>query len=66
METMKLRTQVDAEGTLHVAVPRHYANQQGEVVVVFQTVSNTAYDALGYPLDFFARLDAIEADDVVK
>lgn len=64
METLKLRTQVDADGTLHLTVPQHFANQQVEVVVVLQTV--TQRDALGWPVDFFARLDAIVADDMLE
>jgi hypothetical protein len=65
METVKLLTQVDAAGTLHVAVPPHFANQQVEVVLVLRTIREILPAADQLPADFFARLDALDADDLV-
>jgi hypothetical protein len=66
METVKLVAQVDAEGTLHVAVPHHFANRQVEVVLVLQTVNDTARDANGWPIGFFERTYGALADDPLE
>lgn len=61
METIRLTTQVDENGTLKLEVPTHFANQQVEVIMVMQPVRENYL-----PPDFFEKLDAIQADDIVE
>lgn len=64
METVKLVTFVEADGTLRQAVGQQFANQPVEVVLVLQPVEQADPLRMGYPMDYFARLDAIAADDL--
>lgn len=61
METIKLTTRIDENGTLRLELPTNLASQQVEVLVVLLPVR----DEKGWPADFFERIDAIEADDVM-
>lgn len=63
METIKVITRTDAAGTLRLELPTDLADQDVEVIVVLQPRSSSAY---GWPADFFAAMDAIEADDLIE
>ncbi|WP_009547959.1 hypothetical protein [Crocosphaera subtropica] len=60
MESLKIRSRVDADGVVRLQVPVELANSEIDLVVVYQTVeksreskeSKTATE-LGYPEDFF-------------
>jgi hypothetical protein len=64
METIKLTTRIDQTGVLRLELPSHLANQDVEVLVVVQPVH--APTASGWPADYFAAIDAIEADDMIE
>lgn len=67
METIKLTTRIDPTGTLRLEVPTALADQDVEVLLVLQALpAPPPLDAMGYPLDFFARLDAMPSDAVVE
>lgn len=61
METIKLQAYVDEGGHLVLDLPLHLANQAVEVTVQVQEAQR---DVLGWPVNFFESLDAIEADDM--
>jgi hypothetical protein len=66
METIKLRTQVDDDGKLHLDLPKHLANQQVEVVIVLQRIEETPRDKLGWPVGYFEETYGICADDPIE
>ncbi len=66
METIKLTTRIDNTGTLRLNVPTHLPNQNVEVLVVLQPTLEQPKDALGWPINFFEKLDAIESDDLIE
>lgn len=65
METIKLITRTDDTGALRLKLPTHMANREVEVLVVLQPIAEGEQptDELGWPLDYFEAIDAIEADD---
>jgi hypothetical protein len=65
MESFKVVTQVDADGQLHLSLPQQFANQQVEIVLMLHSSADMPPTAPGYPTDYFARIDAIIADDVM-
>jgi hypothetical protein len=65
METIRIKTRIDQTGTLRLELPTHLANHHVEVLVVLQPMSEKEVDALGWRRDYFARTDAIEADDLL-
>ena len=64
METIKPTTQIDSSGTLRLELPTYLANQDVEVLVVLNSTGKRT--AVGWPVDYFEAIDAIEADDVVE
>ena len=59
MQSLKLKSRVDADGMLHLQLPPELANQELELIVVYQlielaTQQKTA-EELGYPYDFFEK-----------
>lgn len=61
METIKLTTHIDDTGTLHLELPTNLANREVEVLVVLHPT-----DTRGWPVNYFAAMDAIEADDLLE
>lgn len=59
MPSIKLRSHVDGDGMLHLQVPLELANQELEVIVVYQSVGSVTQaktaEELGYPVDFFEK-----------
>ncbi|NEQ68411.1 MAG: hypothetical protein F6K21_23505 [Symploca sp. SIO2D2] len=59
MQTIKLKSVVNADGIVQLKVPRELANQELELIVVYQPVETnsmvTPAEALGYPADFFEK-----------
>lgn len=66
MKTIQLTTRIDHTGTLRLELPTHLANHDVEVLVVLQPVHNAAQDDLGWTIDYFERMDEIEADDMIE
>ena len=66
METIKLTVRTDDSGTLHLELPTGLANHEVEVLVVLQAARDEAVDNLGWPVDYFASIDSIEADDIIE
>jgi hypothetical protein len=66
MDTIKAVTRVAPDGLLQVAVPEYFSNQELEVVLVLQTRLPSDEVHPGYPPEYFARIDAIQADDVME
>lgn len=66
METIKLTTRIDDTGRLHLDISTRLPNHNVEVLVVLQPTPEQPKDMLGWPVDFFETLDAIEADDLVE
>ena len=59
MQSIKLRSRVGADGSLHLQVPLELAARELELIVVYQPVepvqkAKTALN-LGYPADFFEK-----------
>jgi len=40
MQSIKLRSHVDADGMLHLQVPLELANQELELIVVYQSIES--------------------------
>ncbi len=67
MKTIHLQAVIGEDGLLRIETPTEYKNIAAEVVVVLNPVSPEAMRTpAGYPVDFFERLDAIEADDLIE
>lgn len=60
MQTIKLRTCVGKDGTLHLQLPKHLVNQELEVLVVYQPVEPVKTpktpEELGYSPGFFEEV----------
>ena len=65
METIKLTTQIDDTGTLRLELSTGLANHVVEVLVVLHPATEPSRTAQGWPPDYFAAIDAIDADDMV-
>lgn len=56
---LKIKSRVDAEGNLHLQVPKNLANQELEVIVIYETsdlkTDTPTPEELGYPSDFFEK-----------
>lgn len=65
METIKLKAHIGRDGILELDTPTPFKDVETEVLIVLQIVNDTT-DALGWPHDYFARIDAIQADDVTE
>lgn len=66
MQTLTLKVRADQAGIAHFEIPTQNANQEFEIVLVLQLLEDEPVDAMGYPIGFFERLDAIEADDLIE
>ena len=59
MQSIKLRSRVDADGILRLQVPVELSNQELELIVVYQPVESVTQaktaEELGYPADFFEK-----------
>lgn len=59
MQSIKLRSRVDADGLLKLEVPVELANQELDLVLVYQAVNSVSEgnisEDLGYPVDFFEK-----------
>ena len=67
METIKLTTQIDAAGRLHLDLPTQLANQQVEVLIVWHCIEkDEPRDALGWPIGYFEETYGICADDLIE
>jgi hypothetical protein len=66
METLKILTHVAADGMVHLSVPQHFANQPVEVVLVLHSVDEIDAFRVGFPMDYFSRMDAITSDDIIE
>jgi hypothetical protein len=62
METIKIKTRIGADGILKLETPKPLKSVETEVLIVLQAIAPMIAD---YD-DFFARIDAIEADDLVE
>jgi hypothetical protein len=61
METIKIKTRIGSDGILRLETPTPLKSVDTEVLIVLQAIAPIIED---YD-DFFARIDAIEADDLV-
>ena len=66
MQTHKLKAIIGDDGLLKIELPTDLKNVEAEIVLVYQATPNGETDALGYPVDYFERMDAIEADDILE
>jgi hypothetical protein len=66
METIRLKAHIGSDGILRVDAPTPLKDVETEVLIVLQVVPKDDTDTLGWPRDFFAHIDAIEADDVIE
>ena len=64
MDLIKVRARVDSDGMLKLEIPTEYADMDLEVALVLQPLPNVETHELGWPVNFFESLDAIEADDL--
>ncbi|NES65240.1 MAG: hypothetical protein F6K24_08230 [Okeania sp. SIO2D1] len=67
METIKLTTHVDKEGNLTVKLPKHLADRDIEIIVVYQDQelekSAKTPEELGWPSGFFEKTAGCLADE---
>lgn len=66
MEMLRLTTRITKDATLNVTVPDYLSNHQVDVLLVLQPIDETRLNPTLYPPDFFERLDAIQADDMIE
>lgn len=74
IDEMMFHARVGADGTVTFTIPPIYlpdlANQLISIRVgqskIIPPVLNEPVDANGYPIGYFERLDAIEADDLIE
>ncbi|QPC83643.1 hypothetical protein G4Y79_04480 [Phototrophicus methaneseepsis] len=67
MKTIHLKAVIGDDGLLKIETPTGYRNVAAEVILVLNPVQNeTHLSAQGYPIDFFERLDAMAADDLME
>ena len=64
MDLIKVRAHVDSDGLLKLEIPTEYANVDLEVALVLQPLPSAETNELGWPVNFFENLDAIEADNL--
>jgi len=60
MDMIKVRAYVDQDGLLKLEIPTDYQSIELEIALVLQPILKQSY----LPENFFAELDAIEADDM--
>ena len=67
MKTIHLKASIGNDGLLKIETPTEYRNVAAEVILVLNPVQKeTQMTDQGYPIDFFERLDAIQADDLIE
>jgi hypothetical protein len=64
MDLIKVRAHVDSDGMLKLEIPTEYADMDLEVALVLQPLPSADTNEFGWPVSFFATLDAIQADDL--
>ena len=64
MDLIKVRAHVDSDGMLKLEIPTEYADMDLEVALVLQPLPSANTNELGWPVNFFESLDAIQADDL--
>lgn len=62
METIKLKSRVNAEGKLILQLPQNLANQELEIVLIYEVIEAET-DELGYPVDFLENTAGVIQDD---
>lgn len=62
METIKLKSRVNAEGKLILQLPQNLANKELEVVLIYEVIEAET-DELGYPVDFLENTAGVIQDD---
>jgi hypothetical protein len=62
MDMIKVRASVDKDGLLKLEIPTNYHSIELEVALVLQPLQAQEKDALGWPVNFFEQIDAIQAD----
>ena len=65
MKTILLQTTIGDDGLLKIETPTEYKNVSAEIVLVIQPTEKDT-TSLGYPLDYFEAIDAIDADDMLE
>lgn len=63
METIKLRVHIGSDGILKLEMSTNFKDVDTDVVVVLQPMSQKLTNELGWHVDYFETIDAIEADD---
>ena len=66
METIKLKTRIGSDGVLRLEMPTRFKDVDTEIVVVLQPEPDEPRDALGWPVGYFEKIDAIIADDIIE
>lgn len=69
METIKLKTHINADGILTIEVPSQFKDKETEIVVVLSEISATVQpqlDAMGYPIGYFEATFGICADNPIE
>ena len=66
METIKIKAHIGSDGLLKLELPTNLQDVEAEVVVVLHPTPQKAIDALGWPINYFERIDRIEADDMTE
>jgi hypothetical protein len=54
---IKIKSKVDSEGRINLVVPKYLANQELEVIILYDTLESLTPtpEELGYPVDFFQQ-----------
>lgn len=69
METIKLKTHINADGILLIELPSQFKNKQAEILVVINEIPSSVsepVDAMGYPIGYFEATFGILADDPIE
>jgi hypothetical protein len=66
MQTLTLKVHTGKDGILRLEIPTNQADQELEIVLVMQTITDEPVDAMGYPIGYFDETYGSLADNPIE
>ncbi|MGB7337960.1 MAG: hypothetical protein WBC91_03630 [Phototrophicaceae bacterium] len=66
MKTITVKARADKDGIVRLEIPTQQADQELEIVLVMQTLTNELVDEMGYPIGYFDETYGSLADDPIE